>query len=260
MFAKERQSQIIGILKNQESVTTAQLTQIFNVSVETVRRDLLELERAGELVRVHGGAIRSGEMKRFSDLTHRIQENTTKKDELCMIATMLVKEEDIIYIDSGSTAIHFARKIKEKFSKLTVITHSVDVFNLLSDKEGFEMILCGGCFQKSEKAFYGKMVLDTIENLHMQKAFIFPSAISMHSGISDFCQELLQVQQAAIGHSDSVFFLADSEKFEKHALIKMSDMSDKYIYVTDSGLNKSYKELYKENNLKVLTTKEEVTE
>lgn len=258
MFAKERQGKIMEILNGKQSVSTAELMKEFNVSIETVRRDLLEMEKQGRLVRVHGGAIKSGEMKKFSDLSHRIEENISEKEELCNIGAMTVREGDIIYIDSGSTAIHFSRIIKNVISRLTVVTHSLDVFELLHDKEGFEVIVCGGYFYSAEKAFYGKMVTDTINNLHVNKAYIFPSAISLNGGIGDFCHELLRVQQAVIKQSHEVYFLADSEKFEKQAFLKLCDMSADYTYITDSGLNATYYEMYNENNIKVLKSKNEV--
>lgn len=258
MFAKERQSKITEILNAKQSVTTAQLLKEFDVSVETVRRDLLEMEKEGKLVRVHGGAIKVGEMKKFSDLSHRLEENINEKEELCRIAAKTIQDGDIIYIDSGSTAVHFSQIIKKTFAKLTIVTHSIDVFEILSEKDGFEVILCGGFFNKSEKAFYGKLVVDTIKNLNVKKAYIFPSAISLNKGVGDFCQELLVVQQAIMEQSEMIYFLADSEKFEKQGFLKLCDMTTGYTFITDSGLNDSCRELYNENNIKILTGEDKV--
>ena len=184
MFAKERQDKIYEIVKNNGAVTTSALVKLFDVSIETVRRDLLEMERHGLLSRVHGGAVAIGEMKPYLDLNERNKEFTEQKRHLALKASEFISDGDIIGIDSGSTAISFSEVLKEKFSKLTVITNSLDVFNILCDS--FSVILCGGHYLPYEKAFYGSLTLSMLKNLHMQKAFIFPSAVSFEFGICDY--------------------------------------------------------------------------
>lgn len=258
MFAKERHDKILKLLSADGAVTTAGLTAAFNVSCETVRRDLLELEERGALQRVHGGAIQVSEMKVFEDLTHRKADNKESKAELCKTAVRLVNEGDIIAVDTGSTAVYFAQAIKARLSSLTVITHSVDVFEILAAHEGFEVILCGGSYDKKEKAFYGQLAGDTLKRLYVNKAFIFPSAISLKSGICDFHKDLMQMQLLMLESCDKAYFLADSDKFEKNALLKLCDLSERYTYVTDSKLNLSLKQIYSERGFNVISSEKEV--
>ena len=257
MFAKERYTKIMNLLAEKGTVSTTQLMQLFEVSIETVRRDLLELEKKGALQRVHGGAVAIGEMKDCTDLSHRIEEHKSAKQELGETAAMLVKDNDEIYIDAGSTAIYFAESLKNRLSKLTVVTHSLDVFQILAAKEGFQVILCGGYFIKEEKAFYGQLAMDALSKLHVGKAFLFPVAISLRGGVCDYSYELSQMQQRIMASADRLYFLADSDKFEKHALLKICDMSVNHVYVTDSKLKESYKQLYKEKEYQVITSKAE---
>ena len=258
MLARERQSEITKMICEKGAVNTTLLVKIFNVSIETIRRDLLELEKQGLLQRVHGGAVTVGKMKHMAELPQRIEQNKVDKMELCETAAMLVEENDIISIDCGSTAIYFAEALKRRLSKLTIVTHSLDVFNILTEKEGFQVILCAGYFMKKEKAFYGHLTMETLKNLHVQKAFLFPSAISQQGGIGDFSEELQQVQRQMMQSSDRVYFLADHDKFEKHALLKLCDMSTNYVYVTDEKLNPSYKQLYQDLGMRVITSRSEV--
>ena len=258
MLARERQSEIIKMITGKGAVMTAELVRIFDVSIETIRRDLLELEKQGLLQRVHGGAIRVGEMKPIVDLPQRKELDKESKIELCETAAMLVEEGDIICIDSGSTAVYFAEALKRRLSKLTVVTHSLDIFNILTEKDGFQVILCAGYFMKEEKAFYGYFVQETLKKLHVQKAFLFPSAISLQGGVGDYIEELQQVQRQMMQCSDKVYFLANNEKFEKHALLKLCDMSDAYIYVADENLNESYRKLYREAGLNIITSRNDI--
>ena len=247
MFAKERQDKIYEIVKNNGAVTASALVKLFDVSIETVRRDLLEMERHGLLSRVHGGAVAIGEMKPYLDLNERNKEFTEQKRHLALKASEFISDGDIIGIDSGSTAISFSEVLKEKFSKLTVITNSLDVFNILCDS--FSVILCGGHYLPYEKAFYGSLTLSMLKNLHMQKAFIFPSAVSFEFGICDYQKDLYQIQEQMIKSSDEIFILADSSKFEKKALLKLDDMKTEYRYITDCNINSELEKLYKEQKI-----------
>ena len=247
MFAKERQDKIYDIIKSNGTVTTSALVNLFDVSIETVRRDLLEMERHGLLLRVHGGAVAVGNMKPFLNLNERNKEFTEQKRNLAIKASEFIAEGDIIGIDSGSTAISFAEVLKEKFSNLTVVTHSLDVFNILCDR--FSVILCGGYYSSNEKAFYGLLALGMLKNLHMQKAFIFPSAVSLEFGICDYQKDLYQIQEQMIKSSDEIFILADSSKFEKKALLKLNNMKTEYRYITDCNINSELEKLYREHNL-----------
>ena len=139
----------------------------------------ISLEQQRLLKRVHGGAVTIGEMKPLFNLEKRNGEYNKQKSELSKKAAEFVREGDIIGIDTGSTAILFAEALKERFTRLTVITHCLDVFEILKDYKDFSVILCGGQYMKGENAFYGALTLDILDKLHIQKAFIFPTAVSI---------------------------------------------------------------------------------
>lgn len=247
MLAKERQDKIYNIIKTKSAVTTSDLVALFGTSVETVRRDLLEMERCGLLTRVHGGAVAVGNMKPFLNLNDRNKEFIQQKHLLALKAAEFISEGDIIGIDSGSTSLSFAEVLKEKFSNLTVVTHSLDVFNILYDN--FSVILCGGYFLADEKIFYGSLALEMLQKLHMQKSFIFPSAVSLQFGICDFQKDSYPIQKQIMKSSDEIFILADSSKFEKRALLKLDDTKTEYRYITDCYIDSGLKKLYNEHNI-----------
>lgn len=253
MFAKERQDKIYSLLQQNGAVSTPDLMNIFQVSIETIRRDLLSMEQQNLLRRVHGGAVTAGEMLPFHTLELRNEEHPDEKLELSKIAMQFIQEGDIIGVDAGSTAISFAHTLKEHFSKLTIITHSMDVFNILHRHAEFTLLLCGGHFMQDENAFYGELALNFMDQLHMQKAFLFPSGISLKFGLCDYQQELAQMQKKLLDCSDTAYILADSSKYEKTALLKIDPMKPEYIYITDSGLSEDLKKIYRENNLQVIT-------
>ena len=253
LFAKERQDKIYELILKNNAVTVSNLVERFSVSIETVRRDLLDMEKAGLLSRVHGGAVAKTGMNGFSVLSQRNTEHGEQKKALSDKACEFINEGDIIAVDAGSTATFFAEALKENFTKLTVITHSLDVFNILNSQKEFSVILCGGHFIKEENSFFGPLTVNMYESLYAQKAFLFTSAVSLEHGICDFRQEFYDSQKALLNCADEIFVLADSSKFERKALLKLSDMKNEYIYITDSSLPQELKELYRENDIKIYT-------
>ena len=258
MFAEERRQLIKNLLEKNGSVSTKELSDSFEVSIETVRRDLLQMEQDGLLSRVHGGAVKLGEMRPFHELSVRVTENSDKKLELCRTAALLIDEGDIIFIDAGSTAVCFSQVLHERFENLTVITHSLDVLNILKNKKGIRIILCGGHFDPVENAFTGPLTSQALSTLNVSKAFIFPSTVSLSQGICDHHKDLFVIQQQAVGAADKIFILADSSKFEHRQLLKIADMSAQYTYVTDSALPESLKQMYLGNHLRIITGKDDL--
>lgn len=253
LIANIRHGEICELLKKQRAVTTASLAEKFGVSVETIRKDLMLLEKEARLVRVHGGAVLRSADKPYVKLSRRMESMQREKTEISRLAAALVENGDTVLIDAGSTAAAFAAELMQKLHSLTVITHSLDVFQRLCGYKDFEVILCGGEFLKSENLFYGDFAEHTLENVHARKAFIFPSALSLKSGICDADSRIARMQRKLISASDEVIVVADSSKLERSALIKVSDMSPAFLYITDSGLPPEIKELYQSNEIKVIT-------
>ena len=249
MTANDRQDLIRKLIEEEGVVRIKQLAGRFNVSGETVRRDLIQLEKNGFCVRVRGGATRNSEFIHSSTLAYRVCQNERFKREIGRKALKFINEGDIIGIDSGSTAAIFAEAVKETFSRLIVVTYSLGVFEKLKDK--FKVILCGGMYDEKEAAFFGKVTVSAIQELHTQKFFLMPSAISLKSGICEYHQDMILVQQAMYNNTDRVFCLADNSKFEKNALYKLSDISGKVTLISDNSLSNEIKRLYLENNIRI---------
>lgn len=253
MLAQKRQSMIQKILQKDGAVTAARLVELLGVSVETVRRDLLNMERQGLLKRVHGGAVQVGGMYPYLVLEEdRNRTHSGEKRELALAAASFVEEGDCVGIASGSTTLEFARVLKERFTRLTVVTYSASICELLCDHADFTVILCGGHYRKEGRSFYGDLTMQMLERIHVKKGFIAPSAISLEGGIGDFDARSVPLQRKLLEHSDQVYILADSSKYERTALLKLADLSPEYHYITDSGLPEGMKKLYEQNGISIV--------
>lgn len=254
MFAVQRQESIVQLLKQKGTVTVSELSQIFDVSGETLRKDLLLLEQQGVLVRTHGGAVSRQKGNFYHSLKTRKTMYVEEKRELAQSAARLVQEGDAISIDEGSTAAEFAKVVAEKFSSLVVVTYSLEVFNILSTNEKLQIMLCGGNYHRTENCFTGQYATNALRSLHVDKAFLSPAAISLQYGIMLHHPEspLLPLVDAMIDNATQAYFMAESGKFEQTAFYKLRDCSPDYIYVTDSKLPQETTALYEANGLRVI--------
>lgn len=252
MFAIERQQNICKMLDRNGSVSISELMNKFGVSTETVRRDLLQLERSGKLRRIHGGAIPLGSIKKEEALSVRLGECEKEKEELSQTALSLICEGDIIALDSGSTAMKLCEAIIQKFDTLTVITAGIDNFNILRRGKNINIILIGGIFDEKENVFYGRASVDMVKRYHVSKCFIFPAAISLKNGISGYGEHFADMQEAYMEIADKTVILADNGKFEKSAFEKLADTEKRFTYVTDSGLPEVIRAEYIENGIDLL--------
>ena len=253
MLVSERRLKIIELLEQKHSVTVSELTALFPVSLETVRRDLESLENDGLLKRVYGGAVSVKKMKNYEQLSRRSAANITEKKQLAQTAASMIHSGDVIILDSGSTAMALAEYIVGHFESLTVITCSLGIFNTLSRQTNYKLILVGGFFLPSEEAFYGHLAVDTLRQLHADKCFLTPSSVSLNTGISDFLEEFIPIQRQILLSADKDFILADSSKIGTDAMMKIAPLDPSYTYITDAGLPDDIKNIYRQHGIEFIT-------
>ncbi len=252
MLAVERKAKIQEIVDRQGSVECGELIRIFEVTGETLRKDLMDLESKGLLYRTHGGAVSTKGAVPIRNVTSRMDEHIEQKRELSKYALQFVDEGDIIAIDEGSTAVEFANMLVGRFKSLTIITHCMSVFNCIRSLDGFNVILTGGQFLKDENAFYGQIALDTLSNIRVGKLFLCPSAVSLESGVMDFNCEMYQIQRKYLTIADRVFVLADSSKFCRTSVFKICDIMQNITFVTDSGITEGVCKQFAEKNINLI--------
>ncbi len=253
MFANERYKLILKMLEEGHSVAVPELTKKFNVSTETIRRDLAYLEEKKLLVRVHGGAIaRDGKMQSFSEISVRKEKNRELKLKLSKKAAEFVSEDDIIAIDSGSTAMEFIKVLCGSFKKLSIVTFSKDVIDYATANSDFKVITVGGTYLPSERVYIGYMAEENLDKIHVMKSFIFPSSVSLKHGISINVPEIYNLERKLLDNCDKSIVLADSTKFETVSPIKLCDLSRVDVIVTDDSLDENVYRQYIQKNIELV--------
>ena len=153
MLAIARRNAIKEQLQEHKSVTITDLAARLNVTKETIRRDLRAMEEDGELIRTHGGAYILEGVQNDIDISTRQILKTAEKQQIAQKCDALIQPGDFIFLDGSTTAWFIARKIADR--KLTVVTNSLEIANILSTSKTVHLVLIGGVFHSSSKSFGG---------------------------------------------------------------------------------------------------------
>ena len=252
LLAEERKDTIIQMLEEEGSVKVSKLTKQFDVSIETIRRDLESLEKEGLLKRVYGGAVlKRNEIQKLNYI-NREKEFIDEKREIAKIAIKYIEDGQSIALNDSTTNIEIARELKKNFKEITVITNSLMIASELEDAEGFTVILAGGILNNKERAFFGELPKKFLSNFIADKAFISVSGVSLIRGITDFMPEEVQIERKLIEISQETIILADSSKMDKISLIKLEDIHEVNLIITDSKLDPKIMNNYMKNGIEIV--------
>ena len=154
MLAIERKNEILDKLRAEQRVLVSDLAEYYNVTEETIRRDLDKLEKEGYATKTYGGAILGNSTKTDLSYTIRNKTNVEAKNQIAALASRLIEDGDHLMLDDSSTSLYLAKKLKEK-KNLTVITNSVELVVELNGIDGWTIILTGGRLKPDSLALVG---------------------------------------------------------------------------------------------------------
>lgn len=250
MLSEQRYSRILELLNQNGIVKATDLMKEFDVSSETVRRDLFLLEKRGQLKRVYGGAVSTATSN--IPFAVRAKDMRPQKEEIAKKAISLISDGDIIAIDSGTTALVMAELLLHEEKRITVLTHSIVAFRTLVQSPYVKVYLTGGEYMSEESALCGGVAENNIRDFHVNKVFLCPTGVSLTHGYTEFFGELASVSRAYLSIADKAVYLVDSSKFEHAAFMKIAEVSRNDIIITDSELSEETLRLYEQKELTVL--------
>ncbi len=251
-----RQDEIIRILTENRMVKAYELAEQFQVSMETVRRDLESLEKEGYLTRVHGGAVVKTMRGLEPEYTFRESKNYEQKIAIGRAAAALVEDGDTIIIDLGTTTLEFARFLYNK-KNLTVFTNAIQIAAELVKNPEIKVILIGGNLRPGELATSGYLAEDVVDHFYVDKAFIGVGGITRTLGIGDYQMEEANLRRHYIEHSQKVVALADYSKFGVKTLNHVCSLEQIDIMVTDEQADEKVLNALRQRNVQVLIAKTE---
>ncbi len=245
MIAQERYKYILDSLQSQHTVRATKLASALGVSSETIRRDLEYLEKENQLIRVYGGASILQYDTRQVPYDYRLSANLDEKSSLAQTALRYVSEGTSIILDHSTTSSVFARELKKHFSNLTVVTNSLEILNVFSDIPSYNIIFLGGTFDSFERGCFGEQAKQTIRQLNIDTAFISFGGISLNEGCTETFFSGAEILKEYIRAAQQKIALIDSSKFEHVTLVKVCNISDIDVVITDSSIKPAILNKYK---------------
>ncbi|MDH5355387.1 MAG: DeoR/GlpR family DNA-binding transcription regulator, partial [Gammaproteobacteria bacterium] len=196
----------------------------FDISRETIRRDLTKLANSGKIQKVHGGAILPRVFGEGS-FGQRMSENSEAKMRIASKAVELFGAGETLFIDTGSTTLYFAEKLIE-VSGLTIITNSTEIAKTISSSDqGNRIFLLGGEYNADNRQTAGTLVASQIRLFRVHHTVLTVGALDVRTGAMDFNIEEAQVAHAMIEQSETLTVLVDSSKFNKLASFEVCPLS-----------------------------------
>ncbi|MER5960062.1 DeoR/GlpR family DNA-binding transcription regulator [Streptomyces sp. NPDC056121] len=236
MYAPERQQEILRLARDGGRVDVLSLAEEFQVTAETIRRDLKILDRAGLVRRVHGGAIPAGRLDFEPDVAEREGTAADEKDRIARLALAELPEEGTVILDAGTTVARLAAVVPLE-STLTVVTHGLPVAARLADHPGIQLHLVGGRVRHRTRAAVDAWALRAYGEIRADVLFLAANGFSAEHGLTTPDLAEAAVKRAAVGAARRVVLLADSAKYGQEHFARFGDLGDVDVLITDSGLS-----------------------
>lgn len=247
MLSTERRLAINEKIKRDKRLLISDLQKEFDTSVVTIRKDLDILERKGVLTRVHGGALLNELNENSLLIGEKEKIHFKEKERIASFAESLIKEGDIVILDSGFTAIHIARKLKMRRG-IRVITNGLNVANEIANSDN-ELIIIGGVFNKNTFGNSGKLAENVVENSVADKLFLGVNGIDFEMGITSYNHIEAELNKIMINVSKETIIISDSSKFGIRQMGFISKIENIDRIITDNSIDEKYIEQAKSHSI-----------
>jgi DeoR family fructose operon transcriptional repressor len=236
MYAPERQQAILGRARSEGRVDVNSLADVFDVTPETIRRDLTGLERRGVLRRVHGGAIPVERLGIEPAVEQRYDVNAVQKERIAKAALDQLPDGGSIIIDAGTTTVRFA-EILPTDRDLTVVTHALPIASMLAERTNITLHLVGGRIRPGTLAAVGNWSARELAEVFVDVAFLGTNGVSPSHGLTTPDLAEAAVKTALMRSARRTVVLADHSKFGRDDFAHVADLSEVDTIITDSEVD-----------------------
>lgn len=253
MFAKERLDKIVEILHSEGKVVVKELSEMFNVSEDAIRKDLKYLENKGLLERIYGGGILKKQIPQYIRVEERIKHNIEAKKKIADKAFSLLKNGETIFLDISSINMILAEKIAQSQLEITVISNSIDILHILCRNSNIQIISPGGILYQNVGGFVGSAAIEAISKYTVQKAYIGSCGVDViNKSVNTFNVEDGNTKKAIINSGKEVILVMENEKFYFDGVYKFADLKDIDTIITDKEPSKTIKAKLEKYKVKVI--------
>ena len=249
MLKPERHKIIVNEVALHNRVLLTDIAEILNVSIDTVRRDVKELDAENKLKRVHRGAVSLGFVGVSSPNNHVY--SLEKKKLIAQKALAMIQQGSVILLDGGTTCQEMARAIPIDL-QLTCFTCSLPVAMELLSKTGVQVIFIGGQISKDAQASVGAHVMHQLSEIKVDYSFIGTGYVDPHFGLTEFDWEVVQIKKAIIAASKNTVLLSISEKFNSQHRYKTCDINAISTMITELKSTDTKLDPFRNHNIELI--------
>ncbi len=229
-----RQSEILDIARAEGRVGVEDLAQRFDVTLQTIRRDLAELAEAGFLDRVHGGAVaRTGVVNIGYEQRRRMNEDA--KAAIARACAAEIPDNSSLILNLGTTTEAVARELLHH-KNITVVTNNMNVANILLANPGCEIMVAGGALRRSDGGLVGELTTQFFEQFKVDFAVVGTSALDLDGDMLDFDLAEVRVSRSILGRARRSFLVTDRSKLGRSAPARIASLSGIDTVFTDTAL------------------------
>ncbi len=250
MTQKDRLAQIRHTIKQEKKVSVAELSIEYAVTEETIRRDLDKLENEGLITRTFGGAVLN--MEKVTENIDYLRRAQTNRDEKVIIGQLVAEEistKITIGADASSTVMEAIALLQDR-SDVTVLTNSVKIIREL-DQASINIISTGGIVNRKTFSMQGNFVRRVLNDYYVEVVLISCKALEIDGGVFDSNDEEAELKKVLISRGQKVILLVDHTKFNKVAFVKVLDLDQLDMVITDQEPEEDWKRIFKEKNIKL---------
>lgn len=237
----ERQQEIVRLTNLQGKVSVAELSQRFGVSEVTIRSDLAVLDSKRLLVRSRGGAMVNDDLSRELSLKEKRQKHSELKQRLGRAVAELIKDDERIILDSGTTTEEVAANLREH-KNLIVMTNGLNIALELSQVDKVEVMMTGGTLRKKSMSFYGAQAEQAMKNYQFDKVVLGVDGFDLKTGLSTHFEAEATLNRLMCEVAREVIVVTDSSKFDRRGFHLICSVMQVHTLVTDSGIPPLYVE------------------
>ncbi|MBM7566096.1 DeoR/GlpR family DNA-binding transcription regulator [Paenibacillus sacheonensis] len=253
MSLNERQQQLLGLLESSGEVKVAGLKETFGVTEMTIRRDLEKLELAGYVKRTFGGAILASKDIAIGDRTGVMAE---EKQAIGKAAAALVRENDAIFIDGGTTTLQVARHLKADMN-ITVVTNALNIAMELLEKR-ITTVVTGGMALEATSTLVGPGTLETIGKMAFDRIFLGATGLTAKHGFCNSNMYEAEIKRMAIAQASEVNIVADHTKYGAKELFSFAGITDVRRVISSRLPDEKLMQACKESGLELLIAHDNV--
>ncbi|MGG0301197.1 DeoR/GlpR family DNA-binding transcription regulator [Bacillus albus] len=254
MNQEERLIRVLNYLETHKTMNIKQMCEMFHISRDTARRDIVKISKNKTIVRTYGGVALATFHKKIDNYQERSQTELETKKSIAMKAANVIVNNDMIYLDVSTTVNFVARHLQSK--NVTIVTNSIDTAYMLAQSEDATIHLLGGTLNKVSRHTTGISAIEKLKDYHFDKVFIGAAGIT-EDGIYYGFEEDIYFKRELIKHADQVILVADHTKCNQRQNYKALTFESIDTFITNQVIPSDLYNTLKENGVEVVIASED---